>query len=82
MGPVCFGLFCYDFEKEQVTKFAFCASKILIIQCQIRTNRYQNIILGILQGHCALNRVLRGHFLGNQDVAVKYKSEVIYVKFW
>ena len=33
-------------------------------------------------GHCALNRVLRGHFLGNQDVAVKYKSEVIFVKFW
>ena len=32
--------------------------------------------------HCDLNRVLRGHFLGNQDVAVKYKSEVIYVKFW
>ena len=22
-------------------------------------------------GHCALNRVLRGHFSGNQDVAVK-----------
>ena len=31
--------------------------------------------------HFALNRVLRRHFLENQDVAVKYKSEVINVRF-
>ena len=34
-------------------------------------------------GHCLLNGVLHGRiFPGNQDVAVKYKFEVIYVTFW
>ena len=33
------------------------------------------------RGHCALNRVLRGHLLGNQDVAVKLKTELISIKF-
>ena len=32
-------------------------------------------------GHCALNRVLRGHFPRNQDATVKLKSELISSKF-
>ena len=31
--------------------------------------------------HCALNRVLRGHFPRNQDATVKLKSELISIKF-